>query len=227
MEEVWKNSISIPIYEISNLGNVRHVLNKQIIKQEIFPNKYKFVRYNKKSYLVHRLVAECFVENDNVLKNIIVNHKDENRENNIYTNLEWCDKSYNEHYGSCIDKISKANSKCRIFKYDSNGNIVKTYNNARQINNISIQSCLSKNFNNRYFDGFYYFKEYEKFDINRRSHKYNISIIKDNIFVFSGNIKLAAKFLNYTYSNFKRIVSKYKNKDNFTINDYIIKIEMI
>lgn len=227
MKEIWKRSISLPIYEISNLGNIRSLLDKRIIKQETFPNKYKFVRYNKKSYLVHRLVAECFVYNDDVINKTLINHKDENKQNNIYTNLEWCDKVYNERYGSCINKISEANTKCKIFKYDKNSNIIEIYKNANQINNYSIQSALSKKFNNRYFNGFYYFKENEKFDSSKRSYKYKFSIIENNIIKVIGNIKNLSKVVNYTYSNTKRIVSKYKDGDTFKINNKLIKLEMI
>lgn len=42
---------------------------------------------------VHRLVAELFLENKN--KGNIVNHKDLNKLNNDYKNLEWCTQSHN------------------------------------------------------------------------------------------------------------------------------------
>lgn len=38
--------------------------------------------------LVHRLVAEAFIDNPNGFP--IVNHKDENPSNNSSLNLEWC-----------------------------------------------------------------------------------------------------------------------------------------
>lgn len=200
---------------------------KNEIKQYTFPNGYKHIRYNRKAYLVHRLVAECFVFNNDVINNTIVNHKDENKSNNVYTNLEWCDKSYNVHYGNCIDKISKNNSKSRIFKYDIFGNIVSIYNNANQINNKTIQSAISKNFKNRYFDGYYYFKENEYFDANRKTNIFKVSVIKNNIIVFKGNIKALSEFINCTYSNTKRIVSKYSHGDTFYIKDNLIKLEIL
>lgn len=41
---------------------------------------------------VHRLVASCFCEGEGTE----VNHIDEDKYNNISTNLEWCSRSYNQ-----------------------------------------------------------------------------------------------------------------------------------
>lgn len=45
------------------------------------------------TFLLHRLVADAFVQNPN--KEICVNHKDGNKGNNNASNLEWC--SYEEN----------------------------------------------------------------------------------------------------------------------------------
>lgn len=47
---------------------------------------------------VHRLVAETFIPNPNNLPQ--VNHKDENKENNDYSNLEWVTAKQNVNYGT-------------------------------------------------------------------------------------------------------------------------------
>lgn len=51
---------------------------------------------HKKLYLVHRLVAETFVENP--YNYDIVNHIDGNKRNNNYQNLEWCTLSHNQRH---------------------------------------------------------------------------------------------------------------------------------
>ncbi|MBO6272454.1 HNH endonuclease [bacterium] len=53
-----------------------------------------------------QLVAIAFIPNP--LNLPIVNHKDEDRANNIVENLEWCDSKYNNNYGNHNLNISKS-----------------------------------------------------------------------------------------------------------------------
>ena len=73
---------------------------------------YKAYRLNYKgtSYMAfsHRLVAEMFIPNPDRLPQ--VNHKDENKLNNHYSNLEWCDSKYNSNYGTRNERSSYANT---------------------------------------------------------------------------------------------------------------------
>lgn len=47
----------------------------------------------RKTIAVHRLVAMCFVENPYDYPE--VNHKDGDKRNNHFSNLEWCERGYN------------------------------------------------------------------------------------------------------------------------------------
>ena len=94
---------------ISNYGRFLNILtlnmlNPSITSSSPYPiisfkiyNRYKGTEVTKK-YSVHRLVAEYFVENDDPDHNTIVNHKDENKLNYYYKNLEWTTPSNNSLY---------------------------------------------------------------------------------------------------------------------------------
>lgn len=87
--EVWKEFDQY--YLVSNHGRVKSLkgYNARILKQ--YPNSkgYNRVIINGKKILVHRMVAQLFVENDEPQKNIIIHHKDSNKKNNNAINLQW------------------------------------------------------------------------------------------------------------------------------------------
>lgn len=106
MEEIWKDIEGYEgFYQVSNFGNVKslnyqgrgysqNLALKKNCKGYYWVMLYKFGC--KQPILVHRLVAEAFIENPNKFKS--VNHKDENPLNNRAENLEWCTASYNVRY---------------------------------------------------------------------------------------------------------------------------------
>lgn len=110
MEELWKEIRGYEgLYEVSNLGRVRRTtssnrLHTNGVLKPIYRNKYLKVVLSKcgikKDYFIHRLVAETFIENATNLP--YVNHKDEDKTNNIVSNLEWCTALQNTNYGTCI-----------------------------------------------------------------------------------------------------------------------------
>jgi hypothetical protein len=89
MEE-WKNVKGYEEqYEVSNLGNVRRKTKN--LKPSVSPHGYKTLSLSKNgecsSKIVHRLVAEAFLDNNN--NKAQVNHKDCDKLNNHVSNLEW------------------------------------------------------------------------------------------------------------------------------------------
>ena len=109
MIEKW---LPVPDYEgkywISNLGRLKN--NKQIMKPMVATNGYLIAclwKNNKqKKFVIHRLVANVFIDNPNNYKE--VNHLDEDKTNNRVDNLEWCSHKYNMNYGKVREKISKS-----------------------------------------------------------------------------------------------------------------------
>lgn len=123
-EEIYKDVAGYEgLYKVSNLGNVRSVgmwtnirggskrfLKGRVLKSGKGKGGYLIVVLCKdgkqKTHTVHRLVAQAFIDNPNNLPE--VNHIDENKENNVVTNLEWCSYSYNINYGTRNERHAKA-----------------------------------------------------------------------------------------------------------------------
>ena len=84
-------------YEISNDGLVKNVKNHTVLKTRVTIYGYSDVKImiDNKSHRkrVHRLVAEAFVPNPDMKPQ--VNHKDGNKLNNHFTNLEWVTNAEN------------------------------------------------------------------------------------------------------------------------------------
>lgn len=119
INEIWKDIDGYEEkYKVSNLGRVKSINYNSTGKEKILkPVKdkdgYLFVILSKKGkckrFSVHRLVAQTFIENPNNLP--FINHKDENKTNNSVENLEWCDRRYNNNYGTRNERIGVALSK--------------------------------------------------------------------------------------------------------------------
>lgn len=141
MTEEWRDIKGYEgLYQVSNLGRVRslgftfigkggHLYSRpgKILKAKNDRGYLSLTLCKDKKHtsaLVHRLVAEAFINNPNNLPQ--VNHKDENPSNNKVDNLEWCDAKYNINYGNRNLKNSIIQGK-RVLQFDLNGEIVKEY----------------------------------------------------------------------------------------------------
>lgn len=84
-------------YVVSKTGEVFRKGKTKPLKPDTNKKGYQRVTLSHKGktekFLVHRLVAECYLPNPNNLP--FVNHKDSNPTNNSVDNLEWCTQSEN------------------------------------------------------------------------------------------------------------------------------------
>ena len=147
-KEYWKSVVGYEgLYEVSNWGRVKSFdTYRKGINGSIRCCKGKIIKYQKtkhgylqvglwkngqcKHYYVHRLVAEAFIPNPNNLP--IINHKDENKQNNIVSNLEWCTYQYNNTYGKM--NINRNKQKKKILQYDLEGNFIKEWESIAECN---------------------------------------------------------------------------------------------
>jgi hypothetical protein len=94
--EQWKTIEGFNNYEVSSLGKVKNKTGK-VLALRITSDGYNRVRLygdSIKNKLVHRLVAEAFITNNDETKKQI-NHKDGDKLNNSIDNLEWVNHSEN------------------------------------------------------------------------------------------------------------------------------------
>lgn len=128
--EIWKPIKEYEgLYEVSNLGRIKALARKKncnrgygTIKEHIMKptncgtEYYRVPLTNeehiKKYYLVHRLVAQAFIDNPNNLPQ--VNHIDGDKSNNCVGNLEWCTREDNIKHAY---KIGLNPSRKKIIEY--------------------------------------------------------------------------------------------------------------
>lgn len=115
-----------PAYEIYDDGRVYSHKRNKFLKAVKNNSGYETVNlYNgsikgRRSCSVHRLVAESFVKNPKRYDEI--NHKDGDKTNNHYTNLEWCEHPYNLDHAY----INNLHSKQKAVKCLTNGKVYRS-----------------------------------------------------------------------------------------------------
>lgn len=96
--ESFKTIPSYPNYSISQNGEIINSKTKKVLKQQKSKNGYLMVSLSDKgkvkSYFVHRLLAETWLQNPDMKP--CINHKDGNKANNDILNLEWCTYKENQ-----------------------------------------------------------------------------------------------------------------------------------
>jgi len=136
MKEIYKTIEGYEgYYQISNFGNIKSlqrlikrnngtdmILVEKVLKSNSNGVGYQIINLRKegkrKSYLIHRLVAEEFLNNPEGLSQ--VNHIDKDSTNNRLDNLEWCTAKYNIKHSK--DKT--------LYQYTLSGELVNEWESA-------------------------------------------------------------------------------------------------
>ena len=96
------------LYAVTSCGRVWSYRRNKFLVHATIKSGYNYVNLykdgKKKFCRVHRLVAEAYLPNPDNLPQ--VNHKNEVKTDNYVNNLEFCTASYNQHYGTCIERKS-------------------------------------------------------------------------------------------------------------------------
>lgn len=188
MEEIWRDIAGYEgRYQISNLGNVKslerevrigtgyRIIPEKLLKQQKQCSGYMRVglrcngEQSPQTKLVHRLVAEAFI--DNTLNLPVVNHKDEDKTNNFVGNLEWSTVLDNNLYGEGYKHRSKnsslhaiTNQSKAVLQYTKSGDFVAEYYSemeaARQ--NMCKQSGISECCNGKQKTAYGYIWKYKE-----------------------------------------------------------------
>lgn len=214
-----------PFCYISNCGKLLKRNNDSFIEEPIIitHNNYSMVHIIDSAGFVyyrsiHRIVAIAWIQNDDYVNKNIVDHNDNNKQNNHYSNLRWVDRFYNmskeqKHFG--LDKY--------IIRRISDGkisycNMLSEVSSAIGRTKIDIVGCPLR-------EGRVWKGKNGKFEISLNKEninwfysdttntKYKFRIDTDNRIVYLVSIKDVRRFINKKSQNYNILVKEAREKN--------------
>ena len=164
MEEIWKDIKGYEgLYQVSNMGRVRSldrdititykgILHTRHYRGKMIKPKYATAGYQGvmlansgeyKQFQIHRLVALHFV--DGYKDGLVVNHKNEIKDDNRAENLEFVTYTYNNTYGEQFKRRYDKRKK-RVLKCDKNGTVICEYKSLHDAasQNVTAATVISR-----------------------------------------------------------------------------------
>lgn len=204
MKEIWKDIQGYKnLYQISNLGRVKLIgrdkkmpnggivhFDEQIMAPAISKDGYVKVSLSdtkgkRKSFRVHRLVANAFIENpDNKPQ---VNHLDENKQNNRVDNLNWVTAKENLEWNDLQSRMHKTlendprQSNQVIAIKLSNLKVTKfpSYNEVKRqglVKSVSaVQAVVSPKYTKRYANGYTFLSAKDFITNQQKEHAFKVA----------------------------------------------------
>ena len=108
---------------VSNKGRIQHK-NGNITFGCKDDEEYMYVHINNIIYKIHRIVALHFIYNNDEVNKTVVNHINEEKNDNRVENLEWCTQSQNVQHSAKSKKV-KTFYKNETYCFESSKETVK------------------------------------------------------------------------------------------------------
>ena len=141
MEIFKKISVRGRVFTVGTMGNIQFQHCEKLRRKHKNSSGYECLTFGNQLFLVHRLIAEAFIENPGNKQQ--VNHKNGNRLDNRVENLEWVTRSENAIHSikvlgrkiNTIGLIENHKNPIHIVAvdlFDKNGKYIKTFESGKK-----------------------------------------------------------------------------------------------
>ena len=130
--EIWKEVLDFPNYQISNLGRIRNINSNRILQPSLTCGYNKVRLSNKgivKDYLVHHLVFKHFSK-EKYNADLVIDHIDGNKLNNNFNNLRLLSREENALMAYYKTKTNSAIKP--VLQFDKDMNFIQEFQSARE-----------------------------------------------------------------------------------------------